>query len=541
MADAPEKPVDVGVDLNGRARETRSGTAIKPLYTAADLPADLETRLGAPGEFPFTRGIHPTMYRGKLWTMRQYAGFGTPAETNARFKYLLAEGQTGLSVALDLPTQLGYDSDAPEAAGEVGRVGVAIDSLADLEECFAGIPLERVSTSFTINGTASVLLAMYQAVAEKQGVPAARISGTVQNDLLKEFGARGAWIFPIDPSMRLCADVIEYCARELPRFNPISIASHYRDAGANPAEEAAYTLSAGLAYVDACVKRGMDVDAFAPRLSFFWYTYTNFFEEIAKYRAARRLWALAMRDRFGAEKPDSLRLRCACVCGGHSLTKQEPLNNIARTTIETMAVALGGLQSVFTAAYDEAFAIPTELAARTALRVQQIVAWETDVAATVDPLAGSYFVEALTADMEQAIGGIMQEIDRRGGMVECLRTGWVQKRIGERAYEWQRKLDKGEITVVGVNRFAGDGAPEEVSVHRVPLELEQAQIERLRAVRARRDQAAVAGALERLTVACKSSDNLMPYISAAVRAYATVGEITAALRRTFGTFMPPEY
>jgi methylmalonyl-CoA mutase, N-terminal domain len=522
-------------------RFTRSGTPIKPLYTKADLPADLDSRLGLPGEFPFTRGIHPTMYRGKVWTMRQYAGFGTPAETNARFKYLLGEGQTGLSVALDLPTQLGYDSDAAEAQGEVGRVGVAIDSLADMEEIFAGIPLEKVSTSFTINGTAPILLAMYQAVAEKQGVPAARISGTVQNDLLKEFGARGAWIFPIDPSMRLAGDVIQYCTTELPRFNPISIASHYRDAGANPAEEAAYTLAAGLAYVDACVKRGMDVDAFAPRLSFFWYTYTNFFEEIAKYRAARRIWALALRDRFGAKKPDSLRLRCACVCGGHSLTKQEPLNNIARTTIETMAVALGGLQSVFTAAYDEAFAIPTELAARTALRVQQIVAYETDVASTIDPLAGSYFVEALTAEMEKAIGSVMDEIDRRGGMVECLRTGWVQKRIGERAYEWQRKLEKGEVAVVGVNRFAAEGKPEDVEVHRVPLELERAQVERLHAVRAQRDQAAVSGALERLIVASRSSDNLVPYIAGAVRAYATVGEITAALRRTFGTYVPAEF
>src|SRR5262249_14244042 len=373
-------------------RRTRSGTVIEPLYEAERVPDSL----GRPGEFPFTRGIYPTMYRGKLWTMRQYAGFGTPRETNERFRYLLAEGQTGLSVALDLPTQLGYDSDAPDAAGEGGRVGVAIDSLADMEEIFAGIPLDQVTTSFTINATAPILLAMYQATAEKQGVAPERIAGTVQNDLLKEFGSRGAWVFPIDPSLRLCVDVIQYCTDKLPRFNPISIASHYRDAGANPVEEAAYTLSAGVAYARACVDRGLAVDAFAPRLSFFWYTYTNFFEEIAKYRAARRVWAATMRDRFGADRADSQRLRSACVCGGHSLTKQEPLNNIARTTIETMAVALGGLQSVFTAAYDEAYAIPTELAAKTALRVQQIVAYETDVAATVDPLAGSYFVEALT-------------------------------------------------------------------------------------------------------------------------------------------------
>src|SRR5215470_10093385 len=436
-------------------RRTRSGTLIEPLYGPPEPPA----KLGRPGEFPFTRGIHSTMYRGKLWTMRQYAGFGTPRETNERFRYLLGEGQTGLSVALDLPTQLGYDSDAPEAQGEVGRVGVAIDSLADMEEIFAGIPLDQVTTSFTINATAPVLLAMYQAVAEKQGVAAERIAGTVQNDLLKEFGARGAWVFPIDPSMRLVVDVIEYCARELPRFNPISIASHYRDAGANPAEEAAYTLSAGIAYVRACLERGLPVDAFAPRLSFFWYTYTNFFEEIAKYRAARRIWAHTMRDRFGAKSADSQRLRCACVCGGHSLTKQEPLNNIARTTIETMAVAMAGLQSVFTAAYDEAYAIPTELAARTALRVQQIVAYETDVAATVDPLAGSYFVEKLTDDMERAITAVMDEIEKRGGMIECLRSGFVQRRIGERAYEWQRKLESGEVVVPGVNKFVGEAEP----------------------------------------------------------------------------------
>lgn len=518
-------------------RKTRSGTVIEPLYQPAELPE----KLGKPGEFPFTRGIYPTMYRTKLWTMRQYAGFGTPRETNERFRYLLGEGQTGLSVALDLPTQLGYDSDAPESEGEVGRVGVAIDSLADMEEIFAGIPLDQVTTSFTINATAPVLLAMYQAVAEKQGVPAAKIAGTVQNDLIKEFGSRGAWVFPIDPSMRLAVDVIEYCAKELPRFNPISIASHYRDAGANPAEEAAYTLAAGIAYVRACLERGLDIDSFAPRLSFFWYTYTNFFEEIAKYRAARRIWAHALRDRFMAKKADSQRLRCACVCGGHSLTKQEPLNNIARTTIETMAVAMAGLQSVFTAAYDEAYAIPTELAAKTALRVQQIVAYETDVAATVDPLAGSYFVEALTDDMERAITVVMDEIEQRGGMVECLRQGYVQRRIGERAYEWQRQLERGEVIVPGVNKFTSGAEPADVEVHRVPIELEREQVARLHKVRAERDEAAAFRALERLETESRGTQNLMPAISTAVRAYATIGEITAALRRTFGTYVPPEF
>ncbi len=519
---------------------TRSGTPIRALYTRQDLPSDLDAKLGVAGEFPFTRGIHPTMYRGRVWTMRQYAGFGTPKETNARFRYLLDQGQTGLSVALDLPTQLGLDSDAPEARGEVGRVGVAIDSLADMQEIFAGIPLDRVTTSFTINATAPILLAMYEAAADAQGVAKDRIAGTVQNDLLKEFGARGAWLFPIDASMRLVVDVIEYCTRNLPRFNPISIASHYRDAGASPTEEAAYTLSAAVAYVEACLARGLEVDAFAPRLSFFWYTYTNFFEEIAKYRAARRIWAHIVRDRFHSSDADSQRMRAACVCGGHSLTKQEPLNNIARTTIETMAVALGGVQSVFTAAYDEAFALPTDLAARTALRVQQIVAYETDVASTVDPLAGSYFVEALTDEMERAILALMDEIARKGGMVECLRTGWVQKKIGERAHAWQRSLEKGDQIVAGVNRF-GTGEAGDVEVHRVPPEIERTQVERVRRVRAERDPSACSRTLARLAAAAQGSDNLMPAIGSAVRAYATVGEIASTLVKTFGTYAPPQF
>src|SRR5215510_7750853 len=413
---------------------TRSGIPIRPLYTRADIAPDADASLGAPGRFPFTRGIYESMYRGKLWTMRQYAGMGTARETNERFKYLLRQGQTGLSVALDLPTQLGYDSDAPEAMGEVGRVGVAISSLADMETIFEGIPLGTVSTSFTINATAAILLAMYEAVAERQGVPRERIAGTIQNDILKEFGARGAWVLPVEPSMRLVVDAIAYCTEHLPRFNPISIASHFRDAGATPAEEAAYTLADGIAYVKACLDRGLDVDAFAQRLSFFFYTYVNFFEEVAKYRAMRRIWARFMKERFNAKTPEAWRLRIACVCGGHSLTKAEPLNNIARTTIETMAVACAGVQSVFTAAYDEAFAIPTELSARTALRVQQIVAYETDVAKTIDPLAGSYFVEALTDDMEQAITTIMDDLEAKGGMVRCLEEGIVQRRIAERAF-----------------------------------------------------------------------------------------------------------
>jgi methylmalonyl-CoA mutase N-terminal domain/subunit len=514
--------------------KTRSGTPIKPLYE----PADPRPELGKPGEYPFTRGIYPTMYLGKVWTMRQYAGFGTPRETNQRFKYLLESGQTGLSVALDLPTQLGYDSDAPEAAGEVGKVGVAIDSLADMETIFEGIPLDKVSTSFTINGTATILLAMYEAVAAKQGVPKDRIAGTIQNDLLKEFGARGAWIFPIAPSMRLVVDAIEYCTKKLTRFNPISIASHFRDAGATPAEEAAYTLSDGVAYVKACLDRGLDIDSFAPRLSFFFYTYVNFFEEVAKYRAMRRIWARLMKEKFGAKNAESWRLRIACVCGGHSLTKAEPLNNIARTTIETMAVACAGLQSVFTAAYDEAFAIPTELAARTALRVQQIVAYETDVAKTIDPLAGSYFVEALTDDMEKAISEIMDTLESRGGMVRSLEDGYVQRRIAERAFEYQRDLDGGKVPVVGVNVFKAQ-EEEAMQIHRVDEAAERAKSEEVQRLRSTRDQAAATSALEKLEAAARAPQgNLMGPIYDAVMAYATVGEITERLRRVFGVYQP---
>ena len=517
---------------------TRSGTPIRPLYEPNDgAPATV----GKPGEYPFTRGIYPTMYLGKVWTMRQYAGFGTPEETNRRFKYLLESGQTGLSVALDLPTQLGFDSDAPEALGEVGKVGVAIDSLADMETIFDGIPLDKVSTSFTINGTATILLAMYQAVAAKQGVPEERIAGTIQNDLLKEFGARGAWIFPIAPSMRLVVDAIQYCTEHLPRFNPISIASHFRDAGATPAEEAAYTLSDGVAYVKACLDRGMSIDAFAPRLSFFFYTYVNFFEEVAKYRAMRRIWARLMKEKFGAQNADSWRLRIACVCGGHSLTKAEPLNNIARTTIETMAVACAGLQSVFTAAYDEAFAIPTELSARTALRVQQIVAYETDVAKTIDPLAGSYFVEALTDDMEQAITTVMDDLEARGGMVRCLEEGIVQRRIAERAFEYQRDLDAGKVPVVGVNVFkaAGEEAEEQaIEIHKGDAASERAKAEAVKKLRQTRDNILVERSLAKLEKAARANDNLMPAIYDAVMAYATVGEIADRLRGVFGVYTP---
>jgi methylmalonyl-CoA mutase N-terminal domain/subunit len=516
--------------------KTRSGIEIRSVYgpdEAREVPPP-------PGEFPYTRGIHRSMYLGKLWTMRQYAGYGTPRETNHRFRYLLEQGQTGLSLALDLPTQLGLDADDPEAEGEVGKVGVSIGSLADMEELFEGIPLERVSTSMTINATAPILLAMYELAARKQGVKDDRISGTVQNDLIKEFGARGAWLFPIEASIRLACDLIDDTVQRLPRMNPISIASHYRDAGATPAEEMAYTLAAGRAYVEELIGRGLPVDRFAPRLSFFFYTYTNFFEEVAKYRAGRRIWAHLMRDRYGANEPESWRLRAACVCGGHSLTRAEPLNNIARTTLETFAVACSGVQSVFTAAYDEAFAIPTELSARTALRVQQVVAYETEVAQTADPLGGSYFVEALTLEMERVIRGVMDEIDSRGGMVECLRQGFIQQRIAQRAYEHQRAVEKGEVVVVGVNKFAARAETEpEMELQKGSPEAAREAAERIRRVKRERNAEAARNALDRLSQAAAGKSNLQPFIRDAVGAYCTVGEIAAVLKAKFGAYQPP--
>ncbi len=517
---------------------TRSGIPIQPVYG----PDDVKEAPPPPGEYPFTRGIHRNMYLGKLWTMRQYAGFGTPRETNQRFKYLLGQGQTGLSLALDLPTQLGIDADDPEAEGEVGKVGVSIGSLADMEELFAGIPLDKVSTSMTINATAPILLALYEEAARKQGVPDDRISGTVQNDLLKEFGARGAWLFPIEPSLRLACDLIEDTVKRLPRFNPISIASHYRDAGATPAEEMAYTLCAGKAYVENLLARGLSADSFAPRLSFFFYTYTNFFEEVAKYRAGRRIWARLLKEKYGAKEPESWRLRAACVCGGHSLTRAEPLNNIARTTLETFAVACSGVQSVFTAAYDEAFAIPTELSARTALRVQQIVAYETEVAQTVDPLGGSWFVEALTDRMDEAIGAVMAEIDERGGFVEALRSGYVQQRIAQRAYEHQRAVEKGEVAVVGVNKFRTVGeAHEEPEMEITSASPEAAREAATRVARVKKEREArkARAALRALSEAAAGQGNLQPHIREAVRAYCTVGEIAGALKERFGAYQPP--
>jgi methylmalonyl-CoA mutase, N-terminal domain len=516
------------------------GIPVEPLYTPLDVEGDYVERLGFPGEYPFTRGVYPTMYRGRPWTIRQYAGFGTAEESNRRYRYLLDHGQTGLSVALDLPTQCGYDSDDPMAEAEVGRVGVAIDTLRDMEILFDGLPLDRISTSFTINGTAAILLAMYVALAEARGVAAERVAGTIQNDILKEYVARGTWIFPIAPSLRLIADTIEFCAGRLPRFNPISIAgAHFRDAGGTAVQEAAYTLADAFAYVETMRARGIEVDHFAPQLSFFFYTYTDLFEEIAKYRAMRRLWARAMRERFDARRPESLMFRFGNVCGGHSLTREEPLNNIARVTLGALASVLGGTQSMFTAAWDEAYAIPTEESARTALRIQQVLLHEAGAGRTIDPLAGSYYVEALTDRMERAIETEIARVDAQGGMVRAIETGWVQREIHREAYRQERERQAGTRVVVGVNRFRDEGATPPVAVHRADPALAARQVARLAEVRRTRDGARVAATLAALRDGARGKDPLMPLLGEAVRAYASVGEIAGVLREVWGMFREP--
>jgi methylmalonyl-CoA mutase N-terminal domain/subunit len=516
------------------------GIRVEPLYTPANAPGDYLERIGFPGEFPFTRGVYPTMYRGRHWTMRQYAGFGTAEESNRRYRYLLDQGQTGLSVALDLPTQCGYDSDDPMAEAEVGRVGVAVDTLRDMEILFDGLPLGEVSTSFTINGTAAIILAMYLAVAERRGVQWDRVAGTIQNDILKEYVARGTWIFPVEPSVRLIVDTIAFCAERAPRFNPISIAgAHFRDAGGTAVQEAAFTLADAFAYVEAVRARGIDVDRFAPQLSFFFYTYTDLFEEVAKYRAMRRLWARAMRDRFGARKPESMMFRFGNVCGGHSLTREEPLNNIARVTLEALASVLGGTQSMFTAAWDEAYAIPGEESARTALRIQQVLAHESGAARTVDPLAGSYYVEALTDEMERAIEAEIARVEAQGGMVSAIERGWVQREIHREAYRQELDLQEGRRVVVGVNRFRTSGPPPALTLQRADPELAARQVARLAEVRASRDAGRAEAALAAVREAARGSENLMPPLLDAVRAHASVGEISGVLREVWGVFREP--
>ena len=521
-------------------RKTLSGLPVEPLYLPEDHAGTYEEKLGLPGAYPFTRGVYSTMYLERPWTMRQYSGFGTAEDTNARYKRLLAEGQTGLSVAFDLPTQVGLDSDAEEAEIEAGRVGVAIDSLADFEVLFDGIPLDAISTSFTINATAPVILAMYMLVAEKQGVPLKKISGTTQNDILKEFVARGTWIFPVEPSLRLVTDSVTFSVEHLPRFNPISIAgAHFRDAGGTAIQEAAFTLSDGIVYVERALQRGMLVDQFAPRLSFYFYTYTDIFEEVAKYRAMRRLWARIMKERFGAQDPRSQMFRFGVVCGGKSLTRQQPLNNVIRVAYEALAAVLGGVQSMFTAAYDEAYALPTEESAILALRTQQILADETGVANTIDPLGGSYYVEALTDKMEAAIVATMDEVDRLGGMVHCVENGTIQRMIADEAYRSERAISSGEQAVVGVNRYQSQEAGQ-LHLHAYDASILERQRERLGEVRRRRDSRAVQQYLSDLRAACRDPQKpLMPYIVDAVRAYATIGEITDTMREVFGVFQEP--
>ena len=513
-----------------------SGLPLKPVYTAEDRPADEPP----PGAFPYTRGIHKDMYRGRLWTMRQYAGFGTAAESNKRYQFLLKQGQTGLSVAFDLPTQIGYDSDDPMADGEVGKVGVAIDSLEDMEILFKGIPLDRVSTSMTINATAAMLLLLYQLVAEKQGCPPEKITGTVQNDILKEYAARGTYIFPPVPSMRLVTDLFAYCFTNLPNWNTISISGyHIREAGSTAAEEIALTLSHAIAYVEAALAAGLTVDDFAPRISFFFAAHMDFFEEVAKFRAARRMWARVMRDRFGARDDRSLALRFHTQTGGVTLTAQQPLNNVVRTALEAMSAVLGGTQSLHTNAYDEALGLPSQNAAELALRTQQVIGHETAVPQVADPLGGSYYVESLTDRVEEEALAIMAEIDELGGAVKCLETGWTQRRIADSAYRFQTRVEAGERVVVGVNRYTNDSA-DKVEIMKVGPRHQAAQARALKRLRAQRDQAAVARDLAGIEQTARGSDNLMPPLKAALADYATIGECCSVLRRVWGEYRPPE-
>lgn len=515
---------------------TSSGIEVERLYTPQKLDKDYNEKLGFPGKYPFTRGVQPTMYRGRLWTMRQYAGFGTAKETNRRFKYLLREGQTGLSCAFDLPTQIGFDSDAPEAAGEVGKVGVAIDSLLDMEMLFNGIPLDQVSTSMTINAPAAVILAMYIAVAEKQGVSFTALSGTVQNDILKEYVARGTYIFPPQTSMRLTTDVLAYCVERVPRFNAISVSGyHMREAGANAVQELAFTLSNGMAYIQDALTRGLTVDQVVPQFSFFFSVHKHFFEEVAKFRAARRLWAQLMREKFSAQKPRSFQLRVHAQTGGSTLTAAQPHNNVSRVALQALAAVLGGIQSLHTNAEDEALALPTEQSVHTALRTQQIIAHETGVADTVDPLAGSYYVEALTDQLERRARDYMSEIESLGGAVAAIEQGYMQEEIHREAYRTQQKIERGETVIVGVNRFTDDESRKMV-LHRADPKLEQRQKLRLKQLRQSRDNGRVQEALIRLRSAAQGNDNVMPFILDAVKCYATVGEICDTLRDVFGEF-----
>ncbi|MCS6798477.1 MAG: methylmalonyl-CoA mutase family protein [Myxococcota bacterium] len=522
--------------------ETLSGVEIPAFLTPADVEIDYLRDLGVPGEFPFTRGVQPTMYRGRLWTMRMFAGFGTPRQTNERFRYLLAQGQTGLSTAFDFPTLMGYDSDSPRALGEVGVCGVAVDTLHDMEVLFDGIPLDQVTTSMTINGPAIVLLAFYVALGDLRGIPRDKLGGTVQNDCLKEFIAQHAWIVPPRPAMRIVTDMIEFCSRELPRWNTVSISGyHIREAGATAAQELAFTIADGLEYVKWCVARGMNVDDFAPRLSFFFDVHSDFFEEIAKFRAARRMWARLMRERFGARDPRSMMLRTHAQTAGVSLTAQQPYNNVVRVTLQALAAVLGGTQSLHTNSLDETYALPTEEAVTIALRTQQIIADESGVANTIDPLGGSWFVEWLTNELERQAMDIIARIDQIGGMVEAIERGWPQREIAASAYRLQRQIEKGERVVVGVNRYA-HAEERRIPLLKIDEAVQREQIESLRRVKERRDAARVRAALEAVRRAAETEQNLMPPIIDAAKAYCTEQEICDVLRSVYGQHVDrPEF
>jgi len=516
---------------------TLSDEEIKPLYTERDLPAEAEASIGLPGQFPYTRGVYPSMYRGRLWTMRQFAGFGTPEETNERFRYLIEHGQTGLSTAFDMPSLMGHDSDHPRSLGEVGREGVAVDTVLDMETLFRGIPLDEVTVSMTINAPAAIMLAFYVVAAERQGVPSDRLGGTIQTDILKEYIAQKEWCFPVDPAMRLVTDMVEWCSRQMPRWHPISISGyHIREAGSTAAQELAFTLKDGLTYVEHAIARGLDVDEFAPRLSFFFNAQIDFFEEIAKYRAARRIWAREMRDTFGARNPESWRMRFHTQTAGVSLTAQQPVNNIVRTAIEALAGVLGGTQSLHTNSFDEALALPTEQAVRIALRTQQILAHETGVANTIDPLGGSYFVEALTDRLEELCYDYFHKIDELGGMVQAVKDGFPQREIADAAFALQQEIDRGRRIVVGVNAFV-EGDEPDTPILRIDPALERKQVQRLAAAKVDRDLGAVEKALAELKAAAATTQrNLMPVLLDAARAHASEGEVVGALQQVWGDY-----
>src|SRR6478672_4941271 len=534
--DAWRERYETTPERQGDLFSTISGVDNEPLYSPENVEVDYESGLGWPGAYPFTRGVYPSMYRGRLWTMRQFAGFGTAEETNKRFRYLLDQGQTGLSTAFDMPTLMGYDSDHPRSLGEVGREGVAIDTLADMEDLFAGIPLDRVTTSMTVNAPAAIVLAQYVCVAERQGIPPEALGGTIQADILKEYIAQKEWIFPPEPSMRLMVDMIEWCTKTMPRWHPVSISGyHIREAGSTAAQELAFTLADGFAYVEACRDRGMDVDDFAPRLSFFFNAHIDFFEEIAKYRAARRIWAREMRDRYGAKRERSLLRRFHTQTAGVSLTAQQREVNIVRTAVEALAAVLGGTQSLHTNSYDEALALPTEGAARLALRTQQVIAHETGVVHSADPLGGSWLVESLTDRLEREAYDYFERIERLGGVVAALDENFFQREIAEASYRYQQEVEDGRRLVVGVNSFASED-DDQVEILRISPEVERRQKERLNAVRGRRDAAAVQASLGRLSADAATDRNVMPALVDCARAYASEGEICDALRAVWGVY-----